>query len=84
MPIYNMFVEQAKALDPTLLVMVIPVAMVLWWKGARRVSEVDARRQTNSETCRLSRSSYEAFRASMLRGGVCYFLWDRDNDGDCE
>ena len=26
----------------------------------------------------------EVFTGVEVKGGICYFLWDRDNEGDCE
>jgi len=83
MPIYNKFVDQAKALDPKLLVMVIPAR---WLFGGRGL---DSFRKSMLEDKRVRKlvdypDSRQAFVSVDVAGGVCYFLWDRENEGDCE
>ncbi len=83
MPIYNKFVDQAKALDPKLLVMVIPAR---WLFGGRGL---DSFRKSMLEDKRIRKlvdypDSRQAFVSVDVAGGVCYFLWDRENEGDCE
>ena len=58
--------------------MVIPSR---WMAGGRGLDEFradDARRQAHARTRRLSRSSTKSFPGVEIRGGVSYFLWDRD------
>ncbi|SDF24145.1 Eco57I restriction-modification methylase domain-containing protein [Terriglobus roseus] len=83
MPIYNKFVDQAKALDPKFLVMVIPAR---WLFGGRGL---DAFRNSMLEDRRVRKlvdfpDSRQAFESVDVAGGVCYFLWNRDDEGDCE
>jgi hypothetical protein len=83
MPIYNKFVDQAKALDPRFLVMVIPSR---WLFGGRGL---DAFRGSMLRDTRLRKlidypDSRQVFPSVDVAGGVCYFLWDRDGTGDCE
>lgn len=83
MPIYNKFVDQAKALDPKFLVMVIPAR---WLFGGRGL---DAFRKTMLADRRIRKlvdfpDSRQAFEAVDVAGGICYFLWNRDNEGECE
>lgn len=83
MPIYNKFVDQAKSLDPKFLVMVIPAR---WLFGGRGL---DTFRASMLEDRRIRKlidfpDSRQAFESVDVAGGVCYFLWNRDNEGDCE
>lgn len=83
MPIYNKFVDQAKALEPKALVMVIPAR---WLFGGRGL---DSFRKSMVEDKRIRKlvdypDSRQAFESVDVAGGVCYFLWDRDNEGNCE
>lgn len=81
-PIYQHFVEQAKALGPRLLTMVIPSR---WFTGGKGLDEF---RETMLGDDRLRSiddylSAADVFPGVGLKGGVCYFLWDRDNPGLC-
>jgi site-specific DNA-methyltransferase (adenine-specific) len=81
-PIYNKFVEQAKALDPKYLTMIIPSR---WLFGGRGLDEF-RREMLSDRRIRLLHDypdSRMVFPSVDVAGGVCYFLWDRDNPGDC-
>ena len=82
-PIYNEFVDQAKALHPRLLTMVIPAR---WFFGGRGLGSF---RKSMLEDRRIRKlvdypDSRQAFETVDVAGGVCYFLWNRDSEGDCE
>ena len=81
-PIYNKFVDQAKALEPRYLSMVIPAR---WFAGGKGL---DGFRDSMLSDNRLRSiddflSASDVFPGVGLKGGVCYFLWDRDNPGLC-
>ncbi len=83
LPIYNKFVEQAKALQPRLLSMVIPSR---WFFGGRGLDEF---RRTMLADRRMRElvdypDSRQCFQGVDVAGGICYFLWDRDHEGDCK
>lgn len=81
-PIYNKFVDKAKALDPRMLCMVIPAR---WFAGGKGLD--DFREEMLSDKRIRVIEDYpdasEVFPGVSIKGGVCYFLWDRDNAGDC-
>lgn len=82
-PIYQLFIEKAKQLNPRYLSMVIPSR---WFTGGRGL---DAFRQTMLSDKHIRKLvDYENFKDIFpgvdLAGGACYFLWDRDHEGICE
>lgn len=80
-PIYQHFVQQAKALEPRLLTMVIPAR---WYSGGRGLESF------RDETLADRRirvihdflNAGDAFPGIGIQGGILYFLWDKDNEGD--
>lgn len=81
-PIYNAFVNRAKALDPRFLTMVIPSR---WFAGGKGL---DSFRSEMLGDRRLKKlvdfpNSRDVFGGVDVAGGVCYFLWDRSWQGLC-
>jgi site-specific DNA-methyltransferase (adenine-specific) len=82
-PIYDKFVSQAIKLKPRYLSMIIPSK---WFAGGMGLN--DFRNQMLNDR-RLRKivdfpDSTDCFPNVDISGGVCYFLWERDWDGDCE
>ncbi len=82
MPIYHKFVQQAKKLNPKFLTMIVPSR---WFAGGKGLDEFrDEMLQDN----RLRQihdfiEAADCFPGVQIKGGVCYFLWDRNNPGNC-
>ena len=82
-PLYNKFVEQAKKLNPKYITMIIPSR---WFSGG---FGLDAFRKSMITDHRIV-ELHDYIEASdcfgngvEIKGGVCYFLWDRDNKKKC-
>lgn len=82
-PIYQKFVEQAKALEPRFLSMVMPSR---WFGGGKGLAEFRATMLADNRVRHLVdfENAKDAFPGVDLAGGVCYFLWNRDERGLCE
>lgn len=82
-PLYNLFVEKAVAMNPKYIVMITPSR---WFAGGKGLDEyrdkmiTDRRLRVFVDHPKI----FDVFPQAKIRGGVSYFLWDRDHDGDCE
>jgi site-specific DNA-methyltransferase (adenine-specific) len=82
-PIYQKFIEQAKKLEPRFLSMVVPSR---WFGGGKGLGEFRAEMLGDSRVRKLVdfENATDAFPGVDLAGGVCFFLWNRDERGLCE
>jgi site-specific DNA-methyltransferase (adenine-specific) len=81
--IYHLFVEQALNLDPRFLSMVIPSR---WLAGGRGMEEFRKAMLTGKHISHLVdyTKMSTAFPGVDFEGGVGYFLWDGNHQGDCK
>ena len=81
-PIYHKFVEQAKALNPRYLTMVIPSR---WMAGGLGLTEFRKEMLQDRRIRELVdyHNAADIFPSVGINGGACYFLWDIDHEGEC-
>ncbi len=81
-PIYDLFVRQAMRMEPRFLSMVIPSR---WMAGGRGLGEFRAEFLGDRRVRTLVdyENAKDVFPTVGIGGGICYFLWDRDNAGLC-
>lgn len=81
-PIYQHFIQKAISLSPRFLSMIIPAR---WFAGGKGLEEF---RNMMLYDHRISHLvdypiSSDVFPGVKIIGGICYFLWDREHQGEC-
>ena len=82
-PLYDRFVEQAIALNPKYLSMIIPSR---WMQGGKGLDEFRKKMLGDKRLAKLvdfSQMTAVFPDAVDFEGGVCYFLWDAAHSGQC-
>jgi len=82
-PIYQMFVQQAKKLNPRYLSMIIPSR---WFSGGMRLDDFRDEMLKDNHLLNITDhpNAKDCFPQNSISGGVCYFLRSRDNIGECK
>jgi site-specific DNA-methyltransferase (adenine-specific) len=82
-PIYHHFVLQAKKLNPRYLVMVIPAR---WYSGGKGLDNFRREMLQDDSLCEIHDypDATDVFPGVQIKGGICYFKWERNQRGDCK
>jgi site-specific DNA-methyltransferase (adenine-specific) len=82
-PIYQYFVENCKKLKPRYLIMIIPAR---WYGGGKGLDSFRNSMITDRHNRVLTDflNAADCFPGVEIKGGVCYFLWNRDQEGPCQ
>lgn len=81
-PIYQLFVEKAKQLQPRYIVMITPSRWFVGGKGLGEFRNAMLNDNRLREIHDFPKAS-DCFTGVEIKGGVSYFLFDREYKGDC-
>jgi len=81
-PIYDKFVSQAKKLKPRYLSMIIPAR---WYNGGKGLNDFRSEMLNDNRFSQLHDfpNTNDCFPGLNIRGGVCYFLWEKEHNDEC-
>lgn len=81
-PIYQEFVTRALELEPRCAVFITPSR---WFAGGKGLDAYRARMLSDHRMSRIVDfpKLYDGFPGVKIRGGVSYFLWEREHSGAC-
>lgn len=82
-PVYNLFVDQAKTMQPHYISMIMPAR---WYAGGIELNDFRNEMLNDPHLIRLTDfvNSKDCFSTVDIAGGICYFLWDRNKEEVCE
>ena len=81
-PVYNYFVSQAKKVKANYVSMIMPSR---WYAGGKGLDSFRDEMLHDKHITSLVDffDSTECFPGVDISGGICYFLWDKQNEEDC-
>lgn len=81
-PVYQHFVNIAKAIKPHYISMIMPAK---WFNGGRGLDDFRNEMLTDKRISHLYDfiDGHECFPGVAIAGGVCYFLWNEKHNGKC-
>ena len=82
-PVYHEFVRIGKKMQPQYLSLIMPAR---WYSGGRNLDEFRTEMLNDKRISKLVdfEDSTDCFDGVDIAGGLCYFRWASDYNGDCE
>lgn len=82
-PVYHRFVQRAIAMRPRYVLMITPSR---WFTSGLGLDQFREAMIQDRHLAKLvdNPKLFDCFPGVEIKGGVSYFLWARDHDGDCE
>lgn len=82
LPVYNLFVEEAKKIKSDYISMITPAR---WYSGGKGLDEFRHNMLNDKKIAIIHDfpETSDIFSNVNIRGGICYFLWDNNHKGDC-
>jgi superfamily II DNA or RNA helicase len=80
-PIYNHFIEIAKKINPSTISMIMPSR---WYSGGKGLDEFRNNMLNDKHIAVLHDflNPEQVFSNTNIRGGICYFLWNKNYDNE--
>lgn len=81
--LYHRFIQQAKKLNPRYISMIIPAR---WYSGGKGLNDFRDEMLNDKRIAELHDfpETSDCFPGLNIRGGVCYFLWDKEHNNNCK
>ncbi|MBO4826517.1 MAG: Eco57I restriction-modification methylase domain-containing protein [Prevotella sp.] len=81
--IYNLFVYLAKKISPNYVSVIIPAR---WYSGGKGLDEFRDMMIHDTQISYLHDfvQSTDCFPSAQIKGGICYFLWNKGYNGECK
>lgn len=81
-PIYHLFIQQAKKLNPRFISMIVPSR---WFAGGKGLDEFRDEMLNDNRLHIIHDfpNAADCFSGVEIKGGICYFLWEREWKGEC-
>ena len=82
-PIYNLFIEQVKSTNPAAMTFIIPSR---WFAGGMGLDKFRNDIMNDKHISKLVdyTNAKDCFPDNSIGGGVCFFTWNKNYDGDCK
>lgn len=81
--LYHKFIQQAKKLNPKYLTMIVPAR---WYSGGKGLDDFRNEMLNDKRISQIHDfpETSDCFPGLNIRGGVCYFLWEKEYSGNCK